>query len=608
METNKEKYEKLLGMDTPKIDNSRYIAVGVDTNRDNVVSKDKLMGIYLKTLRTIADYLSNTFGPMGSNTKIITGNSSDTISSEYTKDGHNVAKHIKFSNPIEMSIQAELIEITEYVEHEVGDGTTSATILASKIFEYIVAIINSGKYRPYEIIYIFNKIVKMIQDNIISRKKEATIYDIYDICMISTNGNEKISQDILSIYKKYGLDVDIDVTTSTTSYNMIKEYDGMTITEGYSDPAYINNLEKATAEIHNANIYCFIDPIDTIEMISLFEKIIMENIIEPIKAGDACIPTVILSPKMSRDMSSLMQTVIELMNQCQGTQKPPLLIISDISGSDEGIALDIARLCGCKYIRKYIDPKIQEIDVKKGLAASIDNVCSFAGKAELVVANINKTKFVNPAKMMDGDHHSSEYESLLNFLQSELNHAKENGEDSRSIGTIRKRLKSLQANMVEFLVGGISMTDRNSAKDLIIDAVKNCSSAVKNGVGYAANFEGFISSMYIANQLVTRECEEKDLNKYKLEDDIALAIFNAYNETIKLLYSTVENDENSVEKMINDSINMNCPVNLRTYELDSCVKTSIITDVMILEAISKLITIMGTSNQCLVQAPQLNTY
>ena len=96
----------LLEKKLPKVEET-YTGAVIDTNSDNVVSRDKLMNVYLKTLKTIANYLANTFGPMGSNTKIIKGNTSDTISSEYTKDGHNVLKYIKLSNPIEMSIQAE---------------------------------------------------------------------------------------------------------------------------------------------------------------------------------------------------------------------------------------------------------------------------------------------------------------------------------------------------------------------------------------------------------------------------------------------------------------------------------------------------------------------
>lgn len=585
---------------------TEYTSTGVDTNRNNVVSKEKLREVQIKTLSKLSDFLSCTFGPMGSNTKLLKGNDANTILSEYSKDGHKVLKNIRFSNPIEMSIQAELVDITHHVEHEVGDGTTSAVILASKIFEYIVGIMDQDPtIQPYKVIYTFTEVVKTIQDQILCKNKEVEPKDIYDICMISTNGNKEIAENITRIYEEYGMDVSIDVSISTTKDSAIKIYDGLTVSEGYSDPAYINNKSNGTAEIHNARVYAFFDPVDTMDMISLFEKIVMTNIIEPYSEAEEMIPTVIISPKMSRDMSSLMQSVVEILHQSEFNQKPPILVITDITGVDEEIYLDIARLCGCKYIKKYIDPKIKEADEARGLAANLENVCNFYGECELVVSDVSKTKFVNPAKMYEVNDEgervpSSEFNGLVSFLEAELNNAKVNGEDSRSIGRMRKRLKSLNANMVEYMVGGISISDRDSVKDLVEDAVKNCASACKDGWGYAANFEGLMASMIVAQSL--------GINNFdSLESKLAFAIFEAYVEVVELLYSTVL-EPGKIDDAIEESIRIGAPMNLRSGKFDGVVKTSIMTDVKILEAISKLITIMVTSNQCLVQAPQLNTY
>lgn len=584
-------------------------SVSVNTNRDNIVTGDVLRNIHLKTMETISRALSNTFGPMGSNTKIIKGSDANTITAEYTKDGHKTLKHIILSNPIEMSIQEELENITRHVELEVGDGTTSAVMLAERIYSYIVSIMEEekGKVLPYEVIYAFKKVVGLIQEEILKYKREVTLDDIYDICMISTNGNEEISRNISNIYNKFGMDVQLDVSISTAKESMIKEYDGVTISEGYSDPAYINNLKDGTAEIHNASIYAFLDPIDTMDMVSLFEKIIINNIIEPINAGEECVPTVIVSPKMTRDMSSLMGNVIDVLNGSAASQKPPLLVLTDISGTDEAIFADIAKLCGCKYIKKYIDKDIKEADAKKGMAATVDNVCDFAGYAELVVSDVSKTKFINPVRMyitneLGEREESEEFKALYNFLSAELNNAYANAEDERTIGKLKKRLHSLKANMVEYLVGGISIEDREADKDLVVDAVKNCASASRDGVGYAANWEGFNASMTVVENILNRTD-----SKQTLELKLASAIFRSYAEVIEFLYGTVMPPA-KVKEAMDASLEAKRPYNLRTLEPDGTVKTSIMTDVKILEAISKIITIMGTSNQCLLQAPQLNTY
>ena len=40
-----------------------------------------------------------------------------------------------------------------------------------------------------------------------------------------------------------------------------------------------------------------------------------------------------------------------------------------------------------------------------------------------------------------------------------------------------------------------SVSERDAIKDLVEDAIKNCKSAAKYGVGRAANFEGLVNSL-----------------------------------------------------------------------------------------------------------------
>ena len=51
------------------------------------------------------------------------------------------------------------------------------------------------------------------------------------------------------------MDVELSVGIPNTSDSMLKVYDGLTITEGMSDPVFINNRKDNTSEIHDAHIY-----------------------------------------------------------------------------------------------------------------------------------------------------------------------------------------------------------------------------------------------------------------------------------------------------------------------------------------------------------------
>lgn len=628
-ETKKELIQNIKEMDkklnykvTDDTESKYSESVSIDSEpHTNVVDSKKLRSIQSATLRMLRNNLSKTFGPMGSNTKIITGNSNNTISSTYSKDGLKVLGKIVSSGPIEMSIIEEIIEATRYVESQVGDGTTSTVILSSLIFDNLIKIGDKYNIAPYQLIRDFKSIVEEIKESILNNVRRCTLDEIYNISMVSTNGNEEVSRNIQNIYKEHGLDVDLSVGISNTSDSILKVYDGLTLTEGMSDPVFINNPTTGECEIHNAKVYHFADPIDTMDMIVLFESILNHNLYETIENEEAPIPTVITCPRISKDMSGILKQLSQMLYQYDNnnmkTSKPPIMIITNVVGSDEAIMDDIATLCGCKSIRRYIDPKMLARDQESGIAPTVENVFEFGGDCELVSANSSKTKFINPIHMRiykeDG---SNELDpkciSLINFLETEIKNAKPT-ETANTIGLLKRRLSSLKSNMVEYLIGGITILDRDNLKDLVEDAVKNCKSAAENGIGYAANYEGLIASY----ECFMNKMKEKQ-DEYKIS--IAFSIFDAYFKIAEILYSTVEKDPNRARNIVMSSIfDYKKPYNIsKGYSPciesdvddpnDFVVNCSIMTDVKILDTLSRIITIMVTCNQCLVQSPSLNNY
>ena len=593
--------------------------VTMGTNHNNVVVESVLRKVQKKTLSEAKDYLATTFGPMGSNTKIITGNNRKDISTSYSKDGLKVLKSLANSGPIEASIIEELIEITRHVEHEVGDGTTSTVILSSIIFDKIVELASRYKIPPYKMMRLFDKQVDNIKNLIKESAKPCTVEDIYDISMISTNGNEEISQIIKEIYEEYGMDVDLSVGISNVSENIVKSYDGLTITEGMEDPAFINNNEENTCEIHNAHIYHFVDPIDTLDQIALLNSILKHNIYDTIQSGNEPIPTVITCPRFSKDLSSVLRDLKNTLYRYNANNnqaaKPPILVIANVVASDELIMNDISNLCGCRDLKKYIDPAIYAQDVENGLAATPENAFDFYGEAELVVAGTSRTKFINPKHMYTTDENGNRvedpiYTAMIGYLETEINNVEADG-NTNTRGSLRKRLSALKANMAEFLVGGVTIADRDATKDLAEDAVKNCRSAAMYGVGNAANFDALKYSLI---NLHKRKFDDRLCKDYCINIDIARCIFNAYFDIAKILYGTVSGDEDDINEHIYKSLEVGHPFDISSGELPPIdtvsdqVKCSIMLDIHILDTLSKIITKMGTCKQLLLQDPSLNIY
>lgn len=564
----------------------------------NIVKQDKVRKVQEKILENIKDALVNSFGPYGSNTLIY----SDGTLNKYTKDGHEILKGIKILFPIESSVQRDLVEITSNTVRGNGDGTTGAVVLSYEIFKALANLEN--EYTPYDLMREFKKATQNIQKQILTHTQEFNADMAYKIAMISTNGNEEVSSILRDIYAKHGNDVYITINITSQDKNIVKTYDGLTMTEGVYSSAYMNIPSENKAQLQNASIYYFDDPIDNPNMISLFETIVSKNIFEAHKNGKQPKATVILTPYISRDASTYIENIERVMEAGKGMNKPPLIIVNNIFKNDS--VGDIVKMCGCRPIKKYIDLQQQREDIEKGLAPSIENVTEFCGSADMVVSTTTETKFINPKLMVKKNKEgiiegfSDEYHALLNFIETEISKVKDSNYDDNTLGALKKRLHNLRANMVEYVIGGITMSDREALKALVEDAVLNCRSAAENGVGYGANYEGLRATHELINSNKEEDIKLKDMYQ---------VIYAAYEEVQRILYSTMKVSDEDVKVLLLEGLDLHhMPYNMRTKEFDGNVLSSIMTDIVVLDGISKILTLLFTCNQFLVEKPQDNIY
>ena len=587
----------------------------------NIVPKNVLREVQLETIERIANALANSYGPSGSTTLIRKGDDvKGSGVTAYTKDGHSILGAIKFNKPIEMSILDDLKDITRNTVKTVGDGTTSAVILSYEIFRALNEIISDhANFTEKAVVAELQKVVKDITTIIENSKQKPTIDKIYQIALTSTDGNEEVANSIREIYEQFGLGVYIDVGISNTTNHMVKTYEGLTIDGGYFNPCFINRAKDAVSELQNPNIYIFEDPIDNNYTLNLCYKIVEQNLIAPLTKyntlvqqgnqaeADAVIAnelkaTAIITPTFGRDIRSQMDSIIDMMSSSKIEQRAPLTIITGMTDVDR--LADLAAMTGAKTIKKYVDPEVQKSDVEKGIAPTLDNVATeFGGKAELLVADTKTTKVINPELMFDTDEEgkrvfSSEYNNLLASLEAQLAQLDTVKESATEVNVLRRRIQSLKCNMVDYLIGGVSYTDRDALKDAVEDAVLNCRSAAKEGIGYAANFEGLRAAYEVA---------EVTSNLSPIREAVSNAVYKAYANTVARIYvdyMAVEGIEQ--DDLIKKLIESNKPIDVTGNNRE--VLSSIKTDPTTLQAIVDIVGLMFKTNQFLCPIPDMNTY
>ena len=103
--------------------------------------------------------------------------------------------------------------------------------------------------------------------------------------------------------------------------------------------------------------------------------------------------------------------------------------------------------------------------------------------------------------------------------------------------------------------------------------------------------------------LAISKVEDDDNSKLKII--MYNAIHNAYREVQKTLLKTAGYDDSEINHIIANELSsyINCPFNLVTEKYDGEVLSSIMTDPVILDSIGKLLTLLITCNQFLVENP-----
>jgi chaperonin GroEL (HSP60 family) len=600
----------------------------------NIVPEKELHKAQLRALKIFSDAVSCTYGPMGGYTAYSMkepGSNLKAIVSNYTKDGFTVLKHVDVDKPIEALLKDEIRDICTQVIKTIGDGTTSATMLSYLIFKGLLTLHENGVSKR-DIINEFKKVINEGVTAIEAAKRETTLDDIYNIALTSLNGDAESANIIRDIYEKNGMSVFIDVSISNTTDTVVKTYSGMTYESGFISPAFINNPKDNSCELRNAHVYVFESPIDTPEMLSLVNMIIDTEITKPAHLGigqynnnkqvtHRPTPTIIISPYISRDANSYIDQLINDFTQAAPERRLPLCLVTNIS-NDHQFLIDIRAMTGAKFIKKYIDPKAYNSDKVSGLVPTEKTITTFAGSAEKVVVDALSTRIINPKMMYDdkGDY-SEFFNQYINELETLLKKYQETNEEIVKIGYLKRRINILKSNMVDLYVGGIGISDRDSLKDSIEDAVLNCRSAAIEGVGYGANFEGLRAfnaidkATYAEKERVHKDENVTDAEKYNvlLHHTMSSIVLNAYMELVTAIYTPYyENASRAsgivVAMLAQEDESKRVPFNIFTEEFDGKVLTSIKTEPAMLKAIAKIISLLFNTNQFLVPDARFNIY
>ncbi|MBQ6027887.1 MAG: chaperonin GroEL [Alphaproteobacteria bacterium] len=214
--------------------------------KDIIFNTDKIA----EGVDKLADAVKITMGPKG-RTVVIDKSYGAPVA---TKDGVTVAKAVSLQAPAE-NIGARMIqEVAKKAGDDAGDGTTTATVLAQKIFREGRRVIAAGM-NPMDIKRGIDIATAAVVSDIESHARPVkNSSEVAQVATISANGDADIGKKIADAMERVGKEGVITVEEAKGLDTEIDVVEGMQFDQGFMSPYFVSNSEKMIAELDGAQI------------------------------------------------------------------------------------------------------------------------------------------------------------------------------------------------------------------------------------------------------------------------------------------------------------------------------------------------------------------
>jgi chaperonin GroEL len=395
----------------------------------------------LAGVNALANTVKVTLGPKGRNVVLDKGFGAPTI----TKDGVSVAKEIDLEDKFE-NLGAELVkEVASKTNDVVGDGTTTATVLAQAIVQEGMKMVAAGA-NPVALNRGLHKAAEAViaeLQNTISQKVGKD--SIANVASISANDKE-IGEKIAAAMNEVGEDGVITVEESQSFGMVIETVKGMRFDKGYVSAYMVTNSDRMEAEYMDAAILITDKKVSSIEdILPILEKVAQSGRKELVIIAD--------------DLDGQALTTLVL-NKLRGTFNVLAVKAPGFGDRRKEMLQDIAILTGGRVITEELGLKLDTAEL------------SDLGHARKVVATKESTTIVEGK----GD------ESAVKDRVAQIRRLIEQTDSDFDREKLMERVAKLAGGVAVIKVGAATETEMKEVKHRIEDAVGATKAAVEEGV------------------------------------------------------------------------------------------------------------------------------
>ena len=440
-----------------------------------------------KGVNTLADAVTTTMGPKGRYVALERSYGAPMI----TNDGVSVAKEIELTDPIE-NMGAQLVkEVATKTNDLVGDGTTTATLLAQVIVNEGLRNVAAGA-NPIAIRRGIDKAVGAVVAKVgLAAKEVSTKEQIASVGTISA-GDPEIGRKISDAMEVVGKDGVITVEESQTFGMDIDTVEGMQFDKGYISPYFATETESMSAELQNPYILM------TDQKISNIQDIF--PILEAVAKDGS--PLLIVAEDVDGEaLASL------ILNRLRGTLNVCAVKAPGYGDRRKRMLEDIAVLTGGQVAMKELGINLADITAE------------MLGRAKSVKVTKDNTTIVDGAGSKDA------IADRVAAIKAEIERTDSDFDREK----LQERLAKLSGGVAIIKVGAATEVELKEIKHRIEDALQATRAAVEEGI-VAGGGVAFIEAASALDAVEPADADEKigvDIIRKALEAPVRTIANNA---------------------------------------------------------------------------------
>ena len=417
-------------------------------------------------VNTLADAVTTTLGPKGRYVALQRSYGAPTI----TNDGVTVAKEVELKDPIE-NMGAQLVkEVATKTNDTVGDGTTTATLLAQVIVNEGLRNVAAGA-NPIAIRRGIVKAVNAAVEEMKSASKAvSTKEQIASVGTISAVDAE-IGNKIADAMEVVGKDGVITVEDSQTFGIDIDTVEGMQFDKGYISPYFATNNDTMTAELKNPYILM------TDQKISNIQDIL--PVLEGIQKSGS--PLLIIAEDVDGEALATL-----ILNKLRGTLTVCAVKAPGYGDRRKRMLEDIAVLTGGQAAMKELGVELTDVTAE------------MLGRAKSVKITKDNTTIVDGAGSKDA----------INERVAQINNELENTTSDFDKEKLQERKAKLAGGVAVIKVGAATEAELKEIKSRIEDALQATRAAVEEGI-VAGGGVAFLQAAAALDNVKTSEADEQ---------------------------------------------------------------------------------------------------